>query len=128
MSAIPNPQQLSPAIPGAIFVDAASKIFSAFADRKLRKISGVPSCAHIRPPQALVAWLRSMISTNCFSVRALPTEPSASSTGVAHRLENPGKVLLELIEVQSGVYLGEDDIVRFEDIYGRTPAAVPAKA
>jgi mannose-6-phosphate isomerase-like protein (cupin superfamily) len=34
-------------------------------------------------------------------------------------LENPGKVDLELIEVQTGLYLGEDDIVRFEDIYGR---------
>lgn len=39
--------------------------------------------------------------------------------GVRHRLENPGKVALELIEVQSGSYLGEDDIVRFEDVYGR---------
>lgn len=39
--------------------------------------------------------------------------------GVAHRLENPGKVPLNLIEVQSGSYLGEDDIVRIEDTYGR---------
>ncbi|MGX6565908.1 mannose-1-phosphate guanylyltransferase/mannose-6-phosphate isomerase [Cupriavidus necator] len=39
--------------------------------------------------------------------------------GVTHRLENPGKIPLELIEVQSGAYLGEDDIVRFEDHYGR---------
>ena len=39
--------------------------------------------------------------------------------GVIHALENPGKVELEIIEVQSGSYLGEDDIVRFEDIYGR---------
>ena len=39
--------------------------------------------------------------------------------GVVHRLENPGKLPLELIEVQSGSYLGEDDIVRFEDVYGR---------
>ena len=39
--------------------------------------------------------------------------------GVVHALENPGKVELELIEVQSGSYLGEDDIVRFEDLYGR---------
>ena len=39
--------------------------------------------------------------------------------GVKHRLENPGRVPLELIEVQSGSYLGEDDIVRFEDVYGR---------
>lgn len=39
--------------------------------------------------------------------------------GVVHALENPGKVDLELIEVQSGSYLGEDDIVRLNDIYGR---------
>jgi mannose-1-phosphate guanylyltransferase/mannose-6-phosphate isomerase len=39
--------------------------------------------------------------------------------GVKHRLENPGKLPLHLIEVQSGSYLGEDDIVRFEDIYKR---------
>ena len=41
--------------------------------------------------------------------------------GVVHALENPGKIPLELIEVQSGSYLGEDDIVRFEDRYGRVP-------
>lgn len=40
--------------------------------------------------------------------------------GEVHALENPGKVPLELIEVQSGSYLGEDDIVRFEDRYGRS--------
>lgn len=39
--------------------------------------------------------------------------------GVKHRLMNPGKVAVELIEVQVGAYLGEDDIVRFEDVYGR---------
>jgi mannose-1-phosphate guanylyltransferase/mannose-6-phosphate isomerase len=39
--------------------------------------------------------------------------------GSKHRLRNPGKVALELIEVQSGSYLGEDDIVRFDDVYGR---------
>ena len=39
--------------------------------------------------------------------------------GMTHALENPGKIPLELIEVQSGSYLGEDDIVRFEDRYGR---------
>jgi mannose-1-phosphate guanylyltransferase (GDP) (EC 2.7.7.22)/mannose-6-phosphate isomerase, type 2 (EC 5.3.1.8) len=39
---------------------------------------------------------------------------------VTHRLENPGMVPLELIEVQSGSYLDEDDIVRFENVYGRS--------
>ncbi len=40
-----------------------------------------------------------------------------------HCLENPGKIPLRMIEVQSGPYLGEDDIIRFEDCYGRVPAA-----
>ena len=39
--------------------------------------------------------------------------------GEVHRLSNPGTIPLELIEVQSGSYLGEDDIVRLEDKYGR---------
>lgn len=47
--------------------------------------------------------------------------------GTTHRLENPGKTPLELIEVQSGSYLGEDDIVRFEDTYGRVATISPIK-
>jgi mannose-1-phosphate guanylyltransferase/mannose-6-phosphate isomerase len=48
--------------------------------------------------------------------------------GNVHRLENPGLVDLAIIEVQSGKYLGEDDIVRFQDAYGRVPAdGRPAK-
>jgi mannose-1-phosphate guanylyltransferase/mannose-6-phosphate isomerase len=39
--------------------------------------------------------------------------------GTTHRIENPGKVALHIVEVQSGSYLGEDDIVRLEDSYGR---------
>lgn len=42
--------------------------------------------------------------------------------GEVHRLENPGKIALELIEVQTGSYLGEDDIVRLDDVYGRSPS------
>jgi hypothetical protein len=51
----------------------------------------------------------------------LPSEPACvlAPLGQVHRLANPGKVPLEIIEVQSGSYLGEDDIVRFEDHYGR---------
>ena len=48
--------------------------------------------------------------------------------GATHRLENLGKTDLILIEVQSGAYLGEDDIVRFDDIYGRSPAPASASA
>lgn len=46
--------------------------------------------------------------------------------GFHHRLENPGKIPLQIIEVQCGSYLGEDDIVRFEDVYSRIPADVAA--
>ncbi len=47
--------------------------------------------------------------------------------GCRHRLSNPGKIPVEMIEVQSGPYLGEDDIVRFEDRYGRSDVATPAQ-
>jgi mannose-6-phosphate isomerase-like protein (cupin superfamily) len=43
--------------------------------------------------------------------------------GETHRLENRGNIPLEVIEIQSGSYLGEDDIVRFEDVYDRVQAA-----
>ena len=39
--------------------------------------------------------------------------------GAVHRMENPGKVDMVLIEVQTGIYLGENDIIRYEDIYAR---------
>ncbi len=48
-----------------------------------------------------------------------PNESTYIPLGSRHRLENPGKTPLRMIEVQSGAYLGEDDIVRFEDTYGR---------
>ncbi len=48
--------------------------------------------------------------------------------GAEHRLENPGKIPLELIEVQSGSYLGEDDIVRLEDRYGREAKQAPDRS
>jgi mannose-1-phosphate guanylyltransferase / mannose-6-phosphate isomerase len=47
-------------------------------------------------------------------------EPTYIPIGMKHRLQNPGKVPLFLVEVQSGSYLGEDDIVRFEDRYKRS--------
>ena len=74
----------------------------------------------------------SLINQNVVSVRYMRTVTRGDEVillgenqstyiplGVKHRLENPGVVPLELIEVQSGSYLGEDDIVRFEDVYGR---------
>ncbi len=48
--------------------------------------------------------------------------------GCKHRLTNPGRIPVELIEVQSGAYLGEDDIVRFDDVYGRRDVEAAAQA
>ncbi len=48
-----------------------------------------------------------------------PNESTYIPMSTRHRLENPGKVALEIIEVQNGEYLEEDDIVRFEDMYNR---------
>ena len=58
--------------------------------------------------------------TNGDSLALLTENESAYiPLGAKHRLRNPGKTMLEIIEVQSGSYLGEDDIVRFSDVYGR---------
>ncbi|WP_163649717.1 mannose-1-phosphate guanylyltransferase/mannose-6-phosphate isomerase [Modicisalibacter sp. 'Wilcox'] len=62
---------------------------------------------------------RVTIGENSFLLRE--NESTFIPMGEVHRLENPGKVPLDIIEVQSGSYLGEDDIVRFEDGYGRAP-------
>jgi mannose-1-phosphate guanylyltransferase / mannose-6-phosphate isomerase len=58
----------------------------------------------------------------CGDKKVLLTENQSTyiPLGETHRLANPGTIPLEIIEVQSGSYLGEDDIVRFEDTYGRT--------
>lgn len=58
---------------------------------------------------------------NQFTLRE--NESTFIPAGTAHRLENPGKVTLRIIEVQSGEYLGEDDIIRLEDSYGRAVGA-----
>ena len=60
--------------------------------------------------------------TKCDEVLLLSeNESTYIPLGHVHRLANPGKLPLEIIEVQSGSYLGEDDIVRYEDTYGRLP-------
>ncbi len=61
--------------------------------------------------------------TECDGVEKMvyPNESIYIPRGAKHRLSNPGKADLQIIEVQSGDYLGEDDIVRFDDIYGRVP-------
>ena len=68
-------------------------------------------------------WIvvRGTAEVTCGDKKILLTENQSTyiPLGEVHRLANPGKVWLEIIEVQSGSYLGEDDIVRFEDTYGR---------
>ncbi|QEA39188.1 mannose-1-phosphate guanylyltransferase/mannose-6-phosphate isomerase [Pistricoccus aurantiacus] len=69
---------------------------------------------------------RVTLSTDCDSTQELKSflvsedESTYISLGTVHRLENPGVIDLRLIEVQTGAYLGEDDILRFDDVYGRT--------
>ncbi|WP_434662410.1 mannose-1-phosphate guanylyltransferase/mannose-6-phosphate isomerase [Paraburkholderia sp. A3BS-1L] len=64
------------------------------------------------------------VVTNCDQEIILTENQSTYiPLGATHRLRNPGKIPLELIEVQSGAYLGEDDIVRLEDNYGRVASA-----
>ena len=59
--------------------------------------------------------------TECDGHEKLLTENESTyiPVGSVHRLSNPGKLPLRIIEVQSGSYVGEDDIVRLEDVYGR---------
>jgi Mannose-6-phosphate isomerase len=59
---------------------------------------------------------QSTMSSRPFTI----TSRSMCRWGAVHRLENPGKILLELIEVQTGSYFGEDDIIRIEDDYRRS--------
>jgi mannose-1-phosphate guanylyltransferase/mannose-6-phosphate isomerase len=64
--------------------------------------------------------------TNGEQVFLLATNESTYiKAGTPHRLENPGALPLAIIEVQSGQYVGEDDIVRFDDRYGRAPKTAP---
>jgi len=68
--------------------------------------------------------VRGTAQVTCDEKTFLLTENLSTYIPIAsvHRLSNPGKIPLEIIEVQSGSYLGEDDIERLDDVYGRTPA------
>jgi len=74
---------------------------------------------HHRAEHWVVVHGTALVSRGDEQILLKEDESTYISLGVNHRLENPGKIPLELIEVQSGSYLGEDDIVRFEDVYGR---------
>lgn len=74
---------------------------------------------HHRAEHWVVVSGSAMITINNVSKLYTENESTYIPIGSTHRLENPGKLPLHLIEVQSGSYLGEDDIVRYEDTYGR---------
>ncbi len=74
---------------------------------------------HHRSEHWVVVSGMAKVSISGKSFLLTENESTYVPVGEIHSLENPGKVNLELIEVQSGAYLGEDDIVRFEDLYGR---------
>ena len=67
----------------------------------------------------LYAWLTRPLTLGVRLILVTENQSTYIPLGHTHRLSNPGKIPLEIIEVQSGSYLGEDDIVRFDDRYGR---------
>jgi len=75
---------------------------------------------HHRAEHWVVVSGSAMITVDDHSKLFSENESTYIPIGSTHRLENPGKLPLHLIEVQSGSYLGEDDIVRFQDTYGRS--------
>jgi mannose-1-phosphate guanylyltransferase / mannose-6-phosphate isomerase len=74
---------------------------------------------HHRAEHWIVVQGTARITRNDETFLLAENESTYIPVGATHRIENPGKVPLHIIEVQSGSYLGEDDIVRFEDNYGR---------
>jgi mannose-1-phosphate guanylyltransferase/mannose-6-phosphate isomerase len=74
---------------------------------------------HHRAEHWIVVQGTARITRNDETFLLAENESTYIPVGATHRIENPGKVSLHIIEVQSGSYLGEDDIVRFEDNYGR---------
>ncbi len=74
---------------------------------------------HHRSEHWVVVSGTAMVTVGDKTFNLHPNESTYVPISVSHRLENPGKVPLQLIEVQSGDYIEEDDIVRFEDEYGR---------
>ncbi|WP_017778182.1 mannose-1-phosphate guanylyltransferase/mannose-6-phosphate isomerase [Paraburkholderia kururiensis] len=77
---------------------------------------------HHRAEHWIVVKGTALVTNGTQQIMLSENQSTYIPVGTTHRLSNPGKIPLELIEVQSGAYLGEDDIVRLEDTYGRAPA------
>ena len=92
---------------------------------QVKRIVVKPGCQlslqmhHHRAEHWIVVRGTAMVTRGEDKLLVTENESTYIPLGVVHRLENPGTIPLELIEVQSGSYLGEDDIVRIEDQYGR---------
>jgi mannose-1-phosphate guanylyltransferase/mannose-6-phosphate isomerase len=92
---------------------------------KVKRITVKPGAAlslqkhNHRAEHWVVVTGRAMVTVEDNTVQLVENQSIYIPVGACHRLENPGEAPLELIEVQSGGYLGEDDIVRLEDNYGR---------
>ena len=78
---------------------------------------------HHRSEHWVVVSGTALVTCGDTSFQINVNESTYIPVGSAHRLENPGKIMLVIIEVQSGEYLGEDDIIRFEDDYHRCDSA-----
>ena len=94
---------------------------------QVKKIHVTPGCSlslqmhHHRAEHWVVVQGTARVERDGDTLLLSENQSAYIPLGCRHRLSNPGRIPLELIEVQSGPYLGEDDIVRFEDHYGRTP-------
>ena len=92
---------------------------------QVKRISVKPGAAlslqkhHHRAEHWVVVHGTAVVTRDSEKVLVHENESIYLPIGCVHRLENPGKIDLELIEVQTGSYLGEDDIVRLEDVYNR---------
>jgi len=97
---------------------------------KIKRIQVKPGASlslqmhHHRSEHWVVVRGTGRVTVNDEVVLLAPNESTYVPVGAKHRLENPGRVPLILIEVQCGDYVGEDDIVRFDDMYGRAEATV----
>lgn len=93
---------------------------------QVKKIHVKPGCAlslqmhHHRAEHWVVVQGTARVERDGDTLLLSENQSAYIPLGCRHRLSNPGRIPLEIIEVQSGPYLGEDDIVRFEDHYGRT--------
>lgn len=131
----PAPRDSGPAIAaGAAFAQARDKdavVLALAADHVVRdtpakRITVKPGSRlslqkhHHRSEHWIVARGAARVTINEVVKTVHENESVYIPIGAVHRLENPGKILLELIEVQTGSYLGEDDIIRIEDDYRRS--------